>query len=179
MKHCKQEYNRDTYRTGSTNPPKSHYGLIAVLLILVTVLSSIVTVLGMMNIRLWNLVKSQDQQELDYSQQEQVAVAEASGQLVFSQENSEVLGMTCQEISGLYRSYNGWPNGLYISQVEPGSAAAQGEIQPGDILVAVNGTAVSSRQELVQAAENWSSGTQLTLILFREEKQITVTLTAE
>ena len=176
MKHCKQEYNRDTYRTGSTNPPKSHYGLIAVLLILVTVLSSIVTVLGMMNIRLWNLVKSQDQQELDYSQQEQVAVAEASGQLVFSQENSEVLGMTCQEISGLYRSYNQLPNGLYVSYVEPGSAAALADICAGDILVAINGDPVTFPEELAQAAELLCPGKQLELTFYREEEQIKVFL---
>ena len=44
------------YRTGSTNPPKNHNGLIAVLLVAVILLGGIVSVLGLMNIRLFKQV---------------------------------------------------------------------------------------------------------------------------
>lgn len=178
MKQNYQEYNRDTYRTGSTNPPKSYQGTIAALLITVTVLSSIVTVLGMMNIRLWGILEEQKQQELGYADGEQIALAEAGDSLAVSVQADAVWGMTCQEFSSLYRSYNKWPDGLYISQVEPGSNAQKADIRPGDILIAVNGTPVTAQAELMQAA-SVPSGTQLTLTLFREEKQINVTLTAD
>lgn len=48
------QYNRDpdTYRTGSTQPPKSRSGIIAVLLVLVILLCGIVSILGVVNIRL-------------------------------------------------------------------------------------------------------------------------------
>lgn len=47
-------YNRDpdTYRTGSTQPPKSKSGCIAILLILVILLGGIVSILGIVNVRL-------------------------------------------------------------------------------------------------------------------------------
>ena len=41
------------YQTGSTKPPKSHSGLIAVLLVIVILLSGVITVLGLMNIQLF------------------------------------------------------------------------------------------------------------------------------
>ena len=45
-------WDSDSYETGSTRPPKSHGGLIAVLLVLVIFLGGVVSVLGILNIRL-------------------------------------------------------------------------------------------------------------------------------
>ena len=45
-------WERDSYETGSTRPPKNRGGLIAVLLILVIFLSGIVSALSILNIRL-------------------------------------------------------------------------------------------------------------------------------
>ena len=45
-------WNQDTYRTGSTRPPKSRGGLIALLLVLVILLYGITTILSVVNIRL-------------------------------------------------------------------------------------------------------------------------------
>ena len=173
MKQNYQQNNRDTYSTGSTVPPKNYQGIIAVLLILVTVLCSIVTVLGMMNVRLWNLVESMEGKEPEG--ENAIAMAQILEDETAAEEHNDVLGMTCQEISGLYRSYNGWPDGLYISHVEPGSFADQGDVRPGDILVAVNGTQVTM-EELSQATSEVSAGGVLKLTLYREENQITVLL---
>ena len=49
-------WNQGTYRTGSTRPPKSHGGIIAVLLVVVILLSGITTILGLVNIRLFRQV---------------------------------------------------------------------------------------------------------------------------
>ena len=174
-----QEKCRDTYRTGSTIPPKSHQGIIAALLILVTVLSSIVAILGMMNIRLWSLLKNQKDPQLENPQQEHIALAEFADDALPSAESSSILGMTCQEISQLYRSYNDWPNGLYISYVEPGSAADQGEILPGDILISVNGAAVTSWDALEKTVQTLSAGDLLKLTVYRNEKQMEIVLTIE
>ena len=51
-------WNQGTYRTGSTRPPKSHGGLIALLLVLVILLSGITTILGVVNIRLFQQVNA-------------------------------------------------------------------------------------------------------------------------
>lgn len=171
--------SRDTYRTGSTNPPKSHQGIIAFLLILVTVLCSIVTVLGMMNIRLHLLLQDSWQQDSESPNQSDLALAEADGQLAFNAESESILGLTCQSIDTLYRSYNGWPDGLYISQVAPDSAAQLADIRPGDILVAVNGTPICLTEDWEQTMDTIVSGQAVTLTIYREKTEFTVTLTKE
>ena len=42
-----EPWNQDTYRTGSTRPPKKRWGLIAVLLTLVILLAGLSTILGL------------------------------------------------------------------------------------------------------------------------------------
>lgn len=51
-------WDQGVYRTGSTKPPKSHRGLIAVLLVAVILLCGVVSILGVMNIRLFRQVNN-------------------------------------------------------------------------------------------------------------------------
>ena len=51
--HNMDPWDRDSYETGSTRPPKSHGGIIAVLLIAVSILLGVSTVMGLLNIRLF------------------------------------------------------------------------------------------------------------------------------
>ena len=53
-----EPWNRGTYQTGSTQPPKSHGGLIAVLLALVIFLGGISSALGILNIRLFRQISN-------------------------------------------------------------------------------------------------------------------------
>ena len=55
-----EPWEQSTYRTGSTRPPKSHGGLIAVLLVLVIALCGIVSVLSIANIRLTQRVNASE-----------------------------------------------------------------------------------------------------------------------
>lgn len=52
-------WNQGTYRTGSTRPPKSHGGTIALLLVLVILLTGITTILGIVNVRLFHQAKEE------------------------------------------------------------------------------------------------------------------------
>lgn len=165
--------NDHTYRTGSTNPPKSHRGLVAVLLILVIVLTSIVTLLGMMNIRLFRLLEEQNNQSVRFSEDKSETLEETDGVSV------PQLGLTGQEIEGLYRSYQEWPQGLYICQVTPDGPAEQADIRPGDILVAMDGVPISCHEDFQEKATQLEPGNCLELTIFREEEELTVTLTVE
>lgn len=51
-------WDQGEYRTGSTKPPKNYRGLIAVLLVTVILLCGVVSILGVMNIRLFRQVNS-------------------------------------------------------------------------------------------------------------------------
>ena len=51
------------YETGRTRPPKSHRGLIAVLLVIVIFLSGLVSFLGLLNVKLFAQLKAMPEQE--------------------------------------------------------------------------------------------------------------------
>ena len=52
-----ENHSSGTYQTGSTQPPKSRGGLIAFLLILVILLFGAVTILGVMNVKLFKQLR--------------------------------------------------------------------------------------------------------------------------
>jgi serine protease Do len=54
------------------------------------------------------------------------------------------LGITVQEVSGDLAAYFGVKAGAFVSSVEPESAAAKAGLRAGDVITAVNGTAVTS-----------------------------------
>ena len=64
-KYAREEepWEENSWQTGSTNPPKSRGGLVAVLLVLVIFLSGIVTVLGILNVKLFQQLKLQESHE--------------------------------------------------------------------------------------------------------------------
>ena len=175
MKHYESDC-RDTYQTGSTNPPKSHRGIIAVLLILVTVLSSFVTVLSMMNIQLFNLLEEQTKQAVSFDTEEQIVQVDTTPHVAALHPDVPVLGLTCNEITGLYRSYHALPQGLYISQVEYDSLAHKADVQTGDVLVAVDGKPVAEKDLFIQYVQDLQPGSVLTLTVFREEEEIAIPL---
>ncbi len=62
-----QDWDDSVYGTGPTEPPKSRGGLIALLLITMIFLCGIITVLGILNIRLFRQLKIQEENELSIS----------------------------------------------------------------------------------------------------------------
>ena len=59
----RQPWEPGKYETGRTNPPKSHNGLIALLLVVVIFLSGLVSFLGVLNVKLFAELKSQPKEE--------------------------------------------------------------------------------------------------------------------
>lgn len=167
----------DSYRTGSTNPPKSYRGIIAVLMIMVILLISVVTLLSMMNIRLFRMLKLEQQAESSVQFSEN-GVAEAS-LLSDSTEGIYVpaLGLTGEEIASVYRRYNQWPQGLYVTQVDPHSPAEQSDIHPGDILVAIDATPIAGEADFQAKIDALQPGNSLCLTVFRQDTEFTVSIT--
>jgi len=60
-------WENGSWQTGSTQPPKSRGGLIALMLILIIFLCGIITVLGILNIRLFQKLKIQESNDLAIS----------------------------------------------------------------------------------------------------------------
>ena len=60
-----EPWDPSIYGTGRTKPPKSHGGLIAVLLVVVIFLGGLVSVLGILNVKLFNELSNQPAQQPD------------------------------------------------------------------------------------------------------------------
>ena len=90
------------------------------------------------------------------------------------------LGVTIQGITPeLARALNlGSVNGALVSDVESGSPAAAAGVKRGDVITALNGTAVKSSNELRNEIAELLPGTQAKLTVVRDgkEQQLTATL---
>ena len=61
--YSRQPWEPGKYETGRTRPPKSHNGLIAILLVVVIFLSGLVSFLGVLNVKLFAELKSQPKED--------------------------------------------------------------------------------------------------------------------
>ena len=158
-------WQQDSYRTGSTQPPKSHGGLVAVLLGLVIFLCGIITALGLMNIKLRWQLSTQTQDHLNPIAFSRSAAEEAS--VGFSP-----LGFTGQDVTPFWNQYRDLPQGIYITEVDAAGDAAKKGICPGDILLSVDGTRITSNAELDALLCAYSSGQRVTVGINRDGKQL-------
>lgn len=69
------------------------------------------------------------------------------------------------------------PAGAYVLVVEEGSDAYARGIRPGDVITAANGAAVETTQDLLEAKEGLKVGDTLTLTLWKDGRERTVTVT--
>ena len=80
------------------------------------------------------------------------------------------LGVTVGDLTGVARSYYGigpFPlSGAVVESVTANSPAQQVGIQPGDVIVGINSTKVTSAQSLVNLLDTLSPGTSITLYLY-------------
>ena len=150
------------YRTGRTDPAKSSRGLIAILLICVIFLGGLVSALSIMNIHLFRQL--QDTKALSFAEGEAAQTAEESLCLA---------GMALQETDPLYQQLHDLPQGLFVAQVEPGSQAEKLGICPGDVLISLDKTPVSTLETAKEHLDN-KSGFPITL--WRDGKEIKLTL---
>ena len=174
-RHKQTEYEpqqpQSTYQTGSTKPPKSYRGLVLFLLGVVIFLGGIATALGFTNVQLFKALNGQEEaapNAVDFaSQPEDRAAAESA------QETG--LGFSGETVSEFWHTYHGLPRGIFVQSVAPGSPAALQGILPGDILVQVEDTPISSLEQL-QAFLSGVETDSVTVILHREQEAFTVQL---
>ena len=87
------------------------------------------------------------------------------------------LGMSGESVSNFYQRYYRLPAGLYITEVEEGSSADQVGIEAGDILISIDGTHITSTDDLNSILYNHEVGDTVGIIIYRSGKQYTVDLT--
>ena len=87
------------------------------------------------------------------------------------------LGLTGETVSSFYQHYYRMPSGFYITQVEPGSDAAEWGIIPGDILMALGEHRIATAEDLTAALSGYAPGDQVKTIIYRQGFQYEVYLT--
>ena len=71
------------------------------------------------------------------------------------------------------------PVGTYVRSVTPNGAAALAGIQEGDIIIGVNGEAVSTTKELNEKKNEHNAGDSITLTISRNGKDMEVKVTLQ
>lgn len=145
------------YRTGQTQPGKSSRGLIAFLLICVIFLCGVVSMLGMMNIKLLSMLQDDGETPLSFATGD-ITPAEPEG-------NSLTLGgITVQEMPAMYQQIEDLPAGLYVVD-----APENGPVVPGDILIGFDRSAVGSLAVLNALQNTCKAGQRVELTFFRQD----------
>lgn len=87
-----------------------------------------------------------------------------------------VLGIGVVTVDQATADQYGWPVGAYIRQVDPNSAASKAGLQVGDIITAIDGTAISTTEEVIAAKNSHKVGDSLTLSIYRNGDKLDVTI---
>ena len=149
---------RYEYRTGHTQPRKNSNGIIALLLICVIFLTGVVSVLSLLNIRLFRqLQETGKNPPLSFAHGDLTPVTPEGDSLT-------VAGITVQELSGLYEEFYELPHGLYVVAAPEGSP-----VLPGDVLTRFGGSAVGSLAQLNTLLTACSSGQTVELTVCRPD----------
>lgn len=184
--HIAEPWADNTYRTGSTTPPKSHNGVIALLLVLVIVLCGIITVLGITNAHLFRILAVQDEEEQDLA----VYFSSNRSASTYAAEQASMLGLDAAPLSAplgihgdavpkVHQLYYSLPSGLCVSEIDPEASAARHGLQIGDIITHVDGFAIASLEDFRQALENYAVGDIVILTVYRNRASFTLSVTVQ
>jgi membrane-associated protease RseP (regulator of RpoE activity) len=159
----KQVDNQDSYETGSTKPPKSRGGLVAVLLVLVILLCGITSYLSVLNVR---LVLQINQDEPD--SQIQFLPATTAPTTVDDHSDDLLPGVEGRTVSAPEQAFYHWPAGVVVTKVSPDSPAAEAGLMLGDILTEIDGTAVTDVKSLQAAVAALQTGDAVSVTYCRD-----------
>lgn len=88
------------------------------------------------------------------------------------------MGITVKDIDKDAAAQFGLPTeGAYVVEVLEGSGADKAGIQPKDLIVGLDGRAISSRTDLTRALRNYKAGDTVTVDVVRSGRELTLTIT--
>ena len=180
-----EPWDENTYRTGSTTPPKAYSGLVAILLVLVVILAGLVSILSVLNIRLFSAFYEFKQKEdiplfLQEGREPGYDLLPNEEQPVSASE-SKSLGIQADPVTTVYQQHFQLPEGLFITHVEENSTAYLQGLQEGDVLISLDDVVMNQEDSLQNFLEQKNLADQCTAVIYRRDtdEQFTVTLTIE
>lgn len=89
------------------------------------------------------------------------------------------LGISCQDVTESIAQMYNMPVGIYVVEINEGSAAAKSGLQKGDIITAVDGVKVTTSTELTAQKNLHKAGEEIELTLVRSGEEMTVKVTLD
>ena len=86
---------------------------------------------------------------------------------ILADEDKGFLGISTRSVTSDISSFYGWPMGAYIVEILAGSPAEQANLYVGDIVTGINGTNITTADQLVAAISSYRHGTTVELIVQR------------
>lgn len=178
-------WDPDFYETGSTRPPKNRGGIVAVLLVLVILLGSTCSALGIINLHLlWQLTQEpQNPGNLNVfasSPQDSApsAIVESGETIRFPR-----MGLEGQTVSEFDRLFYSLPQGFLVTAVTENTSAHTAGIHAGDVITKLGGQAILSQEDLADALRSCPAGEAIPVEFFRHQTEqpmsTTITLPKE
>lgn len=92
----------------------------------------------------------------------------------FSWTSSGRLGITVDSLSDQLAEYFGTKDGVLVTSVTTSSAAAKAGVKAGDVITAINGSAVRSPSDLSRRTQRLDEGAEFTLEIVRDKRPMTL-----
>lgn len=163
------EYLPGSYRTGDVQPPKNHRWGLTLLLLCVIFLGSLVSALSFWGIHLFGLLQADVNTSVRF-----IPNMRLSAHTPEAAPNLEVSGLAVEGcfLTEFDQAYFQLPQGIYITR---GTDDVQ-SLQTGDVLLRINGTAVTDPDTLESLLQQHETGTILFLDVMRDNVQQTLTV---
>lgn len=81
---------------------------------------------------------------------------------------SPSIGIQCTDISEQEAEYYGVPQGVLVFQINKNGAAAKAGLRRGDIIIAFEGTEVTTTDEVNEIKNRYKAGDEVTLTVYRD-----------
>lgn len=93
--------------------------------------------------------------------------------------NKACIGITAATLPQAFAQQNGLHGGVYVYSVDKGSAAETAGLQSGDVIVKMDGTNITSMQELSAVKKHHSAGDTVKVEIIRNNQILQLSLTFE
>ena len=177
-----QSQQPNTYQTGFTAPPKKYSILVATLLVLIVFLLGLVSLMGLVNFKLFSTLygAEEQQEEIPVSLENQQLTEAALPETTIPPE-TKIIGITGEPVTAVYQQHFHLPEGLFITFVAEGTSAHRQGIQEGDVLLSLADIKITAPEQLRSFLENRTIGDVFEALLYRRDtdSHFTVQLTIE
>jgi hypothetical protein len=170
-------WEQDTYQIGSTPTPRPSRGPMAVMLVLIVILAGLLSMSGMLNVRLFATLYSHEPTEPPLFLEESAEIQATHMAPEPLSDRRPGIGISGDSVEEVHQRHFKLPEGLFITEVSP-DASLLG-IQEGDVLLTLDGYPITNQLSLDSLLQNINIGEPVQITIYRHggDKEICFELT--